>query len=258
MSLVICKQCGRNLDPIQSLTCPFCHKYWKNIPNFDQITIKDSFGISAEKLFFQFETLKKFLLDKNYPKKDERQLAFNSFLRLTLWASAKIKILFPAFNHLPSELMNTIHTTKSQDVKNMLMSYEMFDRASILSTFMFQVEVLLKSILKEISVTDLPRGYRNAANSIINTVSDISEPDYKRSLLIVPAYMRNSLHNSGIHKDVYLKTSISNYKFEFVKGQKINARWDYVITAVNGLIDVLIEIVNLPEIDNIKFLDTYY
>ena len=116
-----------------------------------------------------------------------------------------------------------------------------FTRLSWCVMFQFQLENLLRNILKELGEY-VPSGYYQVAEKIIERLSLPNEKHTIRRLNII-AYIRNSLHNNGIHKafnqkDTVIQVDKIQFSFRHLKTVKC-ANWDHISHAWNGLLPVI-------------------
>jgi S-adenosylmethionine synthetase len=107
--------------------------------------------------------------------------------------------------------------------------------------FQFQLENLFRNTLKELGVS-VPSGYYKVAEKITDRLSLPNRKHTIRRLNII-AYIRNSLHNNGIHEAFNKKDTIiqvDKIPFSFKHLKTVNcATWDHISHAWNGLLPVI-------------------
>ncbi len=131
---------------------------------------------------------------------------------------------------------------------------EKMTRLGFVTLFLFQIENLLKNLLRGLG-QEPPKGYYDIARTLLRSVS-VSDPDSKLEILNTPALIRNSLHANGIHygyKESSSSLTIGGVAYEFVHSKPVRcAGWHHIIHALDAVVGVIIEILSTPAIKALK------
>lgn len=117
----------------------------------------------------------------------------------------------------------------------------------------FKLDSLFYSVLCELNVMKKSsiKSYSYKVKEILNNSIGMNEA--KKDCLLAFAYIRNSLHTNGIHRNRSIDINIDNIQFSFEKGKKLEcAGWKHVVILLEKNIDILEEILNADTIMNLK------
>jgi hypothetical protein len=128
-----------------------------------------------------------------------------------------------------------------------------YDKASLITAFLFSVENLLRSIALEIQKSSGTGNeqfgkYRRIAEYV---TSEAELADHARSfdILMAASYIRNCLHQSGIHIVENSTIKIGGLTFEFFKDEVVScASWKHIVTALDAVVTVVGEILRTPKV----------
>ncbi len=130
----------------------------------------------------------------------------------------------------------------------------MFDylRLSFMPLIHFKIDNLFYNILRHLNA--LPKGtnYWNRTDAILSQCS-FSKKGVEKDILTAFAYLRNSLHNNGIHrKGDDLKLKIDQMEFNFIKGSRVEcASWEHIVVLLKANVDILKKIIQSHKVKNI-------
>lgn len=130
----------------------------------------------------------------------------------------------------------------------------MFDylRLSFMTLIHFKIDNLFYNILRHLNA--LPKGtnYWNRTDAILSQCS-FSKKGVEKDILTAFAYLRNSLHNNGIHrKGDDLKLKIDQMEFNFIKGSRVEcASWEHIVVLLKANVDILKKIIQSHKVKNI-------
>ena len=122
----------------------------------------------------------------------------------------------------------------------------------------FKIGYLFQTILRELNIP-YRRGYWNLCETLLRSIS-VNQKEDKKEKLILLSYLRNSLHNNGIHEGSSLTKTLNDLNYSFEDGIRVEcASWTHIIKAVSVNIDVLSEILLSEEIKSLdhKIEDRY-
>jgi hypothetical protein len=149
-------------------------------------------------------------------------------------------------NRISGEDFKTLVGMTAGTAQNASEILEKIQRLSLLIIFQFQIENLLKNILREAwQITNI-RGFYNIAGRCVSSFQDSAQ---KHSILYIPERIRNSLHSNGIHHGQNAVETIDGYKFEFIDGQKVScAGWGGIILSLDSSVSIVEEILALSDV----------
>ena len=142
----------------------------------------------------------------------------------------------------PSLIANILLLTDMKDLKGLLTDFNQNSKAAYITSVQFALENCIKSIL-EASGRSAPYTFHDSAKAIIN-FTKIPKSDEKLKQLMVPAYIRNSLHRNGIHtKQNVPAIVIDGESYGFEKGKRVNCgSWSHLFHLILNILDIYEEI----------------
>ena len=189
----------------------------------------------------------------NYPRTDVRHGALQSLMQICMWGLFEIRNFqnHGIINTL--ELMNQFGLNK-QDTTVFANSIDVFLRASFLTIFMFETENLLRTIRNKLPES----GASNKYYDITKDVLQVTHPDNISEIhdaLQLPAYVRNCLHNSGIHTNASKSFTIRDVTYDFIQCQMFNrADWSNIVIFIDELVNVLDDILSNSNVKNLSII----
>lgn len=127
-----------------------------------------------------------------------------------------------------------------------------FLRLGFVTLIHFQIENLFHNILKHLNVLPKKTGYWYLTDAILEQCS-IKKSGYEKDVLTAFAYIRNSLHGNGIHRNPNLTRKIGGRELNFIKGKRIEcATWEDIIVLLIANVEVLEKVLLSDKVINIK------
>jgi len=130
----------------------------------------------------------------------------------------------------------------------------MFDylRLSFITLIYFKIDNLFYNILRHLNALPERTSYWNFTDEILSQCS-FSKKGIEKDILTAFAYLRNSLHNNGIHrKGKNLRLKIDQMEFNFIKGSRVGcASWEHIVVLLKANVDVLGKIIQSDKVKNI-------
>ena len=130
----------------------------------------------------------------------------------------------------------------------------MFDylRLSFMTLIHFKIDNLFYNILRHLNALPKGTGYWNLTDEILSQCS-FSKKGLEKDILTAFAYLRNSLHNNGIHrKGNSLKLKIDQMEFNFIEGSRLEcASWEHIVVLLKANVDILKKIIQSHKVKNI-------
>lgn len=132
-----------------------------------------------------------------------------------------------------------------------------FLRLGLLAPIHFKIDNLFYNILRKLGniPKDKQGNEKKSFWSLTDAISsEVNLTKDEKGSLIVFSYLRNSLHNNGMHRyGNNLSINIQGLDFKFEKDQKVEcASWEHIIVALDVNIGVIDKILLSPKIYNIK------
>lgn len=141
--------------------------------------------------------------------------------------------------------------------------FQVTSKISYLTLSHFVIENFFKTLLAEIDTTkNPPSGFYKLSKALLEKIT-ISDKDRKLEILNTMAMIRNSMHNNGIHVPLppapdSQTITIGSTSFQFVKGQQTSIKESHMIDLINGVVDVLEEILNSQEVTRLPSVPLLY
>jgi hypothetical protein len=153
------------------------------------------------------------------------------------------------------EFLESVGSIKSlKDTEDIMYK---FLRLGLLAPIHFKIDNMFHNILRELG--NIPKDKKGSEKKsfwdlteVISSEASLSK-DEKESLIAF-SYLRNSLHNNGMHRyGNNLNINIRGLDFKFKKDKKIEcASWEHIIIVLDVNIDVINKILSSPKIYNLK------
>jgi len=185
----------------------------------------------------------------NYPDTDRRHASLQSLMKICMWIQMELEDFIPHMKDT-SELMKRFGLSKEDSIQFGL-SISVYQKASFITLFMFQIENLLKIIRNELPNLSNSNKFYNISHDVLS-VTNPREIKEKHDILRCPAMVRNCLHSSGTHTQQTETLQVGSRTFDFVEDKTFNdAGWDSIYFMVNALVDVLQEILDTNNVKNL-------
>lgn len=192
--------------------------------------------------------LSKLAIKLNYSDDDTMQRFLTLLMETCMWGIISLKDVTNRVDD-PEPTMHRLNL--NLDGVNMFLDFAHFyQRASFLTIFLFEVENLFTTILKESSSKEIT-GYSNICINVLEITYGKNIPE-KKEKLQYPATIRNTLHSNGTHTQKTVEYAIHGQKIKCEKDKQIDAGWNIIIPALNDLVSVVEEILNHPKIKGLN------
>ena len=140
---------------------------------------------------------------------------------------------------------------------NFLYQIDTLNKRFFITETMFNVEFLLSLILQQIQPHQKNKTYKDIIDDLNNLI--LKDND-KRNILYAPYLIRNSFHNNGhirrLAKEFTIKLNEREYQFK--KGQTTFAGWNDIIIFINGILSILIEIIESYKVKDRGFIASLF
>lgn len=191
---------------------------------------------------------------KKFQEGDIRTHFFFTLLELNLWMLINLRTFREMLDDRDRRISNYLMLPRVRRIE-VLGAFDIFNRTTYTTQFMFQVEDFIKNLLKALN-EPLKGKYYEFTKQFLKTISKFSEQSWK--VLVAPSQLRNSLHNNGFAYDDFF-ISLEGKDYRFTKGQRIDCGgWDALFIFFNNLVDILIDGIESEKLKAIKFIPHTY
>lgn len=196
-----------------------------------------NFGETSTRLQKLCERISKLRDSLGLPVEDARHIALVacSDISQCVGVSAHIVKSFEC-GILKAEDLDRIAGIIPDQAKDAIALWIKNNRNSFLVMYQFTIENLLRNLSKEIGIETRKKGFAEISRALLGKLDLLEFLD----LLSLPALIRNTLHNNGIHSGQHDKVTIDDFEFEFRNNEAVVCSgWGHIILAVNGSLDVV-------------------
>lgn len=127
---------------------------------------------------------------------------------------------------------------------------EKFARIGMVTLVQFQIENLLANLVRALG--PMPR---RAYSRLVDQVLELTARSTRRARtsLLVPSWIRNTLHNNGIHEGPEARVQVHGHVFRFRNGRRFSqAGWGEVVHALRAELRTLERILSSPRVERIS------
>lgn len=189
---------------------------------------------------------------------DARMVALDSLQQSILAIVWWIQCYFSLANsHMKDGLFNEksflqlLGSGVGQDQTEMIMFEHL--KLGFITLAHFKIGNLFQNILRHLNGLPVKKtGYWILTDRILKECS-IPPNGAEKDCLIAFAYIRNSLHNNGIHRGKDFETSINGMEFKFIKNSRVEcASWGHIVVLLKANVEILEKILRSDRVKNIK------
>jgi hypothetical protein len=128
-------------------------------------------------------------------------------------------------------------------------------KTSFITMCQFALENCIERVLDAINGEHSQGNFKESAKRLIK-ITKIDEPERKLEIILVPAYIRNTLHAGGIHLKDNEKIIIDDEPYIFEKGKRFScASWSHVMHALINALDVYEEILCSEKVNSLQSIE---
>lgn len=168
----------------------------------------------------------------NHPDQDARSVALHNSSHLTGAAAMALNVL-DVGTRTPEEDVRALLGVATGSVQVAADDLEKFMRVGLVTLTQFQIENLMANMVRALGSS--PR--RQYAALVDQVLTDLYGHDTERARtsLLVPAWIRNTLHNNGIHNGPDARVQVHGHRFRFRSRRRFSqAGWGEVIHALRA------------------------
>lgn len=242
MTKTNCSKCNQKVVLVNSCLCPLCGKLGV------ERMLTDSFE-HANKEFPKIVNKLNKIQDPNLSVTDLRLVTIEKLKEASMWAAFQIKtfpdLMMKSNSPIPIYLKSINENVTDDNIKQLVSNFDLINRASFLTMFLFQIEVFLAGINSVLKTKSSRSNYYELAKHILKELKIPNPKNEKLDILNVPALVRNCLHAEGKHKKKNTEGKVQGILFKFVKGKSHKyGSWEHTCLFCDKIIDVLEEILN--------------
>lgn len=193
----------------------------------------------------------------NLPTDDARSLGIihvRQFCNTLGFAAIKIEQKAEIKKYLPT-LIGLFDIRNIKDLKSFLHDLNPNFKASFVTMVQFALENCIERVLDSLPGKRGLNNFSRTSRCLIETLN-LNNPQQKHELIMVPAWIRNTLHAGGIHKKSDKTVIIDGESYIFEKNQRFKcASWSHTFHAFLHCLDVYEEILCSKQVKEIQRIE---
>ncbi|MBW2257142.1 MAG: hypothetical protein JRI25_21460 [Deltaproteobacteria bacterium] len=131
---------------------------------------------------------------------------------------------------------------KPEDLRELLDDLDKNSRTSFVTMTQFALENCVERVLDTLPGETAQGGFHSSTKRLLS-VAAVGDQDQKLKRLMVPAWIRNSLHAGGVHGRGNRRVEIAGALYVFEKGKRFGcASWSHILHAVLHNLDIYEEL----------------
>lgn len=162
-----------------------------------------------------------------HPDQDARSVALRNSSHLAGAAAMALNVL-DAGTRSPENAVRTLLGVETGSVQVAADDLEKFMRVGLVTLIQFQIENLMANLVRALGGS--PR--RQYATLVDQVLADLYNHSTERARItfLVPGWIRNTLHNNGIHDGPDAHVQVHGHQFSFQRGHRFtHAGWGELI-----------------------------
>ncbi len=193
----------------------------------------------------------------NLPEEDVRALAIVQVRQCcNTLAAVPIKLCQSAeVNSNVPAMMTLLGVSRPDDLKSCLDDLNRNARISFVTVVQFALENCIERVLDAIATQKALGSFSKSSRRLID-LTELEDPSSKHDILMVPAWIRNTLHAGGVHSRRSKTVLIDGEPYEFQQGKRVEcASWSHLFHAFHNALGVYQEILCSPSVVSIGRID---
>ncbi len=174
------------------------------------------------------------------PKEDVRALAIIQVRQCcNTLAAVPIKLCQSAeVNSNVPAMMTLLGVSRPDDLESCLDDLNRNARISFVTVVQFALENCIERVLDAIPSQKALGSFSKSSGQLID-VTELEDPSSKHDILMVPAWIRNTLHAGGVHSRRSKTVVIDGEAYEFQEGKRVEcASWSHLLHAFRSALAV--------------------
>ncbi len=221
-----------------------------------------TFGTRAEEFSRYIETLSTLGKTLNFPPTDARSVVLSNLIGAASGARIALRLLHaidPDIVKNPPEALKTILQLKSAaDVMWAKKDLERTCKIGFLLESQFQIENFLRNILRTTRTVGDAEGFGQIARDVLRYVG-LEDSNKKLAVLKIPAKIRNSLHQNGIHAFNEKSEDLGIFSGHFKKDDRVSCgTYGFLLIAIWSSCEIVEELLKHDRIRSMKIVEDRY
>lgn len=190
------------------------------------------------------------------PDHDGRTAAFRNMAALSGAALALLNVLDGA-GRLEEGVVRALFGAETESTQTAADNLDKFTRLGLITMVQFQVENLISNVIRALGATPV-NGYQAVVGQLL---AIIQWPTANRAsrVLLVPAVIRNTLHNNGMHAGKDLDVQVHGVRFRIRRGGRMGkAGWGHVVHVLRVQLRLLEQILHDPAMLSVVHVEDRY
>lgn len=185
-------------------------------------------------------------IPKEREKKDVRTLAFIQFRQFcNTLAFAPIILHLQYKNCRGNDIKKTFRLPDEKALNSFLTDLNDNCKASFVTMAQFALENCVSRVIEAVGQKVDMRFSKNVI--VLSEATNLANKNIKREILMVPAWIRNSLHRGGIPSFDSDPVNIDGKQYLFIKGQRVSCTtWSHIFHAYSHCLDIYQEMLSSP------------
>lgn len=241
MEKLVCVECKGKLVLQNNILCPLCGALPQKIDLFDSMEEMLQFCLKINRKIISlrgyFDTL-------NLPDHDARSQFLAISSTMIMWLIIQLEIYYKhgktTKSFIPQRIIKDNPNLSISQITGVMANFDNMNRKSFFVAFMFHVEVFLKSVNRILPKVGKDKGYVELMTFILKELEIANKNEEKHNIMKYSAFVRNSLHNNGIHTEDNEDGKIYGIHFFFNKGEKVNhGGWRHIYFFCDAILNVI-------------------
>jgi len=222
---------------------------------FHQTMVWKEIGLQMQEVKDKCNAIIKHL---NLPREDARVLGvvhIRQFCNTLVAVPLQLQHNAENRNNIPV-IMRMPGLRRMEDLRSCLGDLNKNSKISFVTMAQFAFENCIGKVLEAIPNEKKLGSFSRSSKRIID-VARLKDAKNKHDLIMVPAWIRNTLHAGGIHEQADKTVVVDGEPFVFQKGQRFEcATWSHVLYVFLHCLDVYEEILISKKVKEITFIKT--
>ena len=153
-------------------------------------------------------------------------------------------------NNVPL-IMTLLGLNQKKDLKSCLVDLNDNSKASFITMAQFALENCIERVLDALP-SEKSQGTFSRSSKRLISITQLPNQSTKHEILLVPAWIRNTLHAAGIHGHASRTVMIDGEPYQFEKGKRVSCTsWSHVFHAFRNGLEIYEELLLAPAVKSI-------
>lgn len=198
--------------------------------------------------------------ENQYNPKDLRDATLDVLEMMCVWGHMQMYmysnyIAGPSSSSILSKIIKDESKTKNNEYQKAMndfkFNFDITNRTSFLTIFLFRVEVFLSGINEILPLKSTDNRISKISTHVLKQLFP-RDWQKKSNIIIFSSELRNSLHAGGIYQKTSKKFEVKDEIFELIQNETPMAGWEDITKYCEYIIELLFEIIDSLEIKKIQ------